>query len=125
MKELILKKCSKCGALVKVIEDCSCLDCGIMCCGEKMEEVIANSTDASVEKHVPTYEVDGDNIKITVNHVMDSDHYIEFILVKMENENHELLLQPGKTPEMIVPYEAGAIIYSYCNKHGLWKAEVK
>ena len=28
-KELIIKKCQKCGAMVKVIEDCHCDNCGI------------------------------------------------------------------------------------------------
>lgn len=125
MKELILKKCMKCNALVKVLEDCSCDDCGIVCCGEPMKEVRANSVDASFEKHVPTYEKDGNNIHIKVNHVMEEEHYIEWILVKMEKENREVLLQPGDTPEMIVPYEKGVLIYAYCNKHGLWKTEVE
>ena len=123
MKELILKKCMKCNALVKVLEDCSCDDCGIICCGEPMKEVRANSVDASFEKHVPTYEKEGNNIHIKVNHVMEEEHYIEWILVKMEKENREVLLQPGDTPEMT--YEKGALIYAYCNKHGLWKTEVE
>lgn len=125
MKELHLKKCSKCGALVKVLVDCDCDDCGLTCCGERMQTVKPNSVDASFEKHLPTYEKKDNNIIITVNHVMDEDHYIEWILVKMSNEDHELLLKPGATPEMIVPYEKGTLIYSYCNKHGLWKNEVK
>lgn len=33
------RKCLKCGALVEVIKDCTCENCGIMCCGEKMVEV--------------------------------------------------------------------------------------
>ena len=37
MKDLIIKKCAKCGAEVLVIEDCKCEACGITCCGEKME----------------------------------------------------------------------------------------
>ena len=93
MKELILKKCMKCNALVKVLEDCSCDDCGIVCCGEPMKEVRANSVDASFEKHVPTYEKDGNNIHIKVNHVMEEEHYIEWILVKMEKENIEFKYQ--------------------------------
>lgn len=125
MKDLVLRKCIKCGALVKVIVDCNCGDCGIMCCGKHMDIVSANSVDANVEKHVPNYEKNGDNIVITVNHVMDSDHYIEWILVKMENENRELLLKPCDNPIMVVPYEKDAIIYSYCNKHGLWKTVVE
>ena len=39
MKELKLKRCRKCNALVKVLEDCNCKGCGIICCDEAMEEV--------------------------------------------------------------------------------------
>ena len=67
MKDLMLKKCLKCGSLVKVINDCDCENCGIMCCGEKMSVVVANSVDASFEKHIPNYEVIGDEMKIKVN----------------------------------------------------------
>ena len=122
MKELVLKKCKKCGALVKVLEEGAGK---YICCGEEMEILKANSTDAAFEKHVPTYEKEGENIHIKVNHVMEEEHYIEWILVKMEKENREVLLQLGDTPEMTVPYEKGALIYAYCNKHGLWKTEVE
>ena len=33
--ELIIKKCLKCGALVEVINDCNCNECGITCCGNQ------------------------------------------------------------------------------------------
>lgn len=125
MKELVLKRCKKCNALIKVLEDCKCEDCGIVCCGEPMEEVKANSVDASFERHLPTYEKEEDNIHIKVDHVMEEDHYIEWILVKTEKENREVILKPGDTPEMTVPYEKGASIYAYCNKHGLWKTVVE
>lgn len=125
MKELVLKRCKKCNALIKVLEDCKCEDCGIVCCGEPMEEVKANSVDASFERHLPTYEKEGDDIHIKVDHVMEEDHYIEWILVKTEKENREIILKPGDTPEMTVPYEKGALIYTYCNKHGLWKTVVE
>ena len=54
--ELIIKKCKSCGAMVKVLKDCTCENCGIKCCGEEMEILVPNSVDAAVEKHVPTYE---------------------------------------------------------------------
>lgn len=122
MKELILKRCKKCGALVKVLVEGAGK---YICCGEEMETLKENSVDASFEKHVPTYEKAGENIHIKVNHVMEEDHYIEWILVKMTKENREVLLQPGNIPEMTVPYEKGTLIYAYCNKHGLWKTEVE
>ena len=49
MNELIIKKCNKCGALVKVFKDCP----DISCCGEEMRELVPNSVDAAIEKHVP------------------------------------------------------------------------
>ena len=74
-KELLIKKCMKCGAIVKVIEDCKCgEDCGIKCCGEKMTVLKPNSVDAAVEKHVPTYEVKDGKIYARVNHVMEDEH---------------------------------------------------
>ena len=39
----MIKKCLKCGAMVEVIDDCTCENCGIRCCGEPMVEVKANS----------------------------------------------------------------------------------
>ena len=33
--------CEKCGAMVKVLIDCTCQNCGIKCCGETMKEISA------------------------------------------------------------------------------------
>lgn len=125
MKELVLKECKKCHALVKVLKDCDCEDCKITCCKDPMVVVIPNSTDASVEKHTPTYTIEGNEIKIKIPHVMDEEHYMEWILVKTKNQNIEKLLKPGEEATMVAPYEKGSIIYTYCNKHGLWKKEVE
>ena len=122
MKELILKRCKHCGAIVKVIEAGSGK---YICCKEEMEVITPNSVDIAFEKHVPNYERVGENIHIKINHVMEEDHYIEWILVKMNKENREVLLSPNDVPEMTVPYEKGAIIYAYCNKHGLWNKVVE
>ncbi len=124
MKELKLKKCLKCNALVKVIEDCNCEDCGIVCCGEPMKDVKSNSVDAAFEKHIPVYEIDGSNIVITVNHVMEEDHYIEWISYVTNNLEITKQFKPNEELKLTVPYEKGAKIYSYCNKHGLWEKEV-
>ena len=37
MDKIVL--CEKCGAMVKVLIDCTCKDCGIKCCGEIMKEM--------------------------------------------------------------------------------------
>ena len=87
---LIIKKCMSCGAIVKVLKDCTCNNCGIKCCGEEMQILLPNSVDAAIEKHVPTYEKVEDEILVKINHVMEKEHFIEWIsLVK---ENKEILV---------------------------------
>ena len=123
MRKLILKKCKKCNALVKVINDCNCENCGIKCCDEEMVEIKSNSTDAAFEKHVPTYEVDGDDLIVTVNHVMDSDHYIEWIAFITEDSEEYVYFKPGDECKATFKHSKGTL-YSYCNKHLLWMSEV-
>ena len=124
MRELIIKKCLKCGAIVKIIKDCNCSDCGIQCCKESMKEIKPNSADAAIEKHKPTYEINKDMISVNVEHVMEQDHYIEWICFITDKEEKYIYLNPGDTfPIELGKYEKG-IIYSYCNKHGLWKTEI-
>lgn len=124
MKELVVKKCSKCGALVKVLQDCKC-PCGIECCSEKMVELKPNSVDAAFEKHVPTYEVRDGKIYVRVNHVMEQDHYIEWISLVFDKKEVTKYFKPGDEPVMHCKYVPGSTIYAYCNKHALWKTDVE
>lgn len=121
----VLKKCTECGALVKVIEDCTCKDCGIKCCGKEMNLVAPNSVDAAVEKHVPTYEKVEDEIFVKVSHVMEKEHYIEWVAMVTDNEEYTITLYPEQNAECRFKYIPGAKLYAYCNKHGLWETEVK
>ena len=123
-KELIIKKCFKCGAVIKVINDCHC-SCGFQCCGEEMKTLVPNSEDAAVEKHVPTYEVKDGKIFVKVNHVMEEDHYIEWISIVFNGKEVTTYFRPGDEPVAHCKYVPGAMIYAFCNKHGLWKKEVE
>lgn len=123
--ELTIKKCKSCGAIVKVIEDCNCDACGIICCNEPMEILEPNSVDAAVEKHVPTYEKVEDEILVKVNHVMEKEHFIEWVSMVADNKEYTVKLLPEQNAEAKFPYISGATIYAYCNKHGLWKKEVE
>ena len=125
MRKLVLKKCMKCGALIKVIDDCTCDNCGIKCCDRKMIEIKSNSVDAAFEKHVPTYYVDGGKIIVKVNHVMDDDHYIEWICLVTEEKEEYKYFNSGD--DVICEFDnvKEGIIYSYCNNHGLWKNSIK
>lgn len=123
MRELKLKKCESCGAIVKVIKDCHC-PCNFVCCDEKMTDIIPNTVEASLEKHIPTYEVEDDNLKVKVAHVMEEAHYIEWISLVTDDEEYIKYFNPGDTPEVIFPNKKG-ILYAYCNNHELWSQEVK
>lgn len=125
MKELIIKKCLKCGALVEVLEDCTCENCGIKCCGQEMTTIVPNSVDAAFEKHVPTYEVVGDEIVVKVNHVMEEEHFIEWIAYVRDNKVCKVFLKAGEDATAKFKYTKGAKLYAYCNNHGLWSCEVK
>ena len=77
MKETIkFYKCPICQNIIEVIE--GNIE-NITCCNQQLEEIKANTCDASKEKHVPVYTKEGDNIIVEVGetlHPMDSDHYI-------------------------------------------------
>ena len=120
MAELKLKKCLVCGRIVEVTDNES-----VMCCGQEMVDVVPNSTDAAVEKHVPEYTIEGDEIVARVNHVMEEDHYIEWISASYEDGEHVKYLNPNEEPVAEFKYVPGMVLYSYCNKHLLWKTEVK
>ena len=122
--ELIIKRCKSCGATVKVLNDCKCENCGIKCCGEEMEILVPNSVEASVEKHIPTFEKVEDEIFVKVNHVMDKEHYIEWIALVKDNKEYTVNLYPEQNAECRFKYIPGSTIYAYCNKHGLWKKDV-
>ena len=123
-RELVVKKCLKCGAIVKVVEDCNC-PCGIECCGEEMKAIVPNSVDAAIEKHVPVYEVKDGKIIARVNHVMEEEHYIEWILVVYDEKEIWTYFKTGDKPVVSAEYVPGSTIYAYCNKHSLWKKDVE
>lgn len=119
-----LRICNKCGALIEVLKDCTCENCGIKCCGEQTKAIVPNSVDASFEKHIPTIEVVGNYIEVTVNHVMEEEHFIEWVALVDEKISARKYFKAGETLKAIFPYIKGAKVYSYCNKHGLWVKEV-
>lgn len=125
MKELTIKKCAKCGATVQVLEDCKCQNCGIKCCGEEMIKVVPNTVDASIEKHKPRIEIVGAYIIAQVDHVMEEEHFIEWIMLEGEKVSARKYFKIGDTVKAVFPYIKGSTVYAYCNKHGLWSTVVE
>ena len=127
MKENVkFYQCPICGNIIGLIE-------GnvehITCCGKPMEEMIANTTDASVEKHVPVYERVEDELVVRVGeveHPMEKEHYIEWISLQTKNGNQRVVLKPNDEPKACFKICDGDVIeavYAYCNLHSLWIAK--
>ena len=73
--------CKHCGNLIAMVKDTGV---PVVCCGEKMHELIPGTTDASMEKHVPVYTVEGSTVHVKVGeveHPMLPEHYIEWISI--------------------------------------------
>lgn len=118
--------CPVCGQVVEKVTD---KGIPVVCCGKPMEELKANTTDASQEKHVPVVTVDGNKVNVTVGsvaHPMEAEHYIEWIYVQTENGGLRKTLKPGDAPEaeFCLGGDKAVAVYAYCNLHGLWKADI-
>ena len=93
-----------------------------------MEEIIAGTTDAAAEKHVPVYEVKDNKVYVTVgavDHPMLDVHYIEWISLQTKQGNQRKALKPGDEPKAVFAICEGdevEAVYAYCNLHSLWKA---
>ena len=121
-EEYIIKRCPVCGAVIRVLKG---KGDSITCCGELMVDCVPNTVDAAVEKHKPEVIVDGDKVNVTVNHVMEDDHYIEWISISVPGKREKVIyLKPGDVAKTTFCHIAGSKVYAYCNKHGLWMTEV-
>ncbi|MBQ5777313.1 MAG: desulfoferrodoxin, partial [Oscillospiraceae bacterium] len=59
-----------CAHCKKIITELNETKVPLMCCGEKMSELVPGTTDAAVEKHVPVVEKDGNIVRVTVGEVI-------------------------------------------------------
>ena len=114
-------KCPICGNIIEVVNG----DINrVKCCNKELELLVANTTDGATEKHVPVYEIDNNEIIVKIGEVIDpmeEKHYIMWISLVTDEKVIRITLKPGDEPIVKFPYIKGAIIYEYCNLHGLWK----
>jgi superoxide reductase len=124
--EMKFYRCAQCGQIVAIVKKTGV---PVICCGEPMKELIPGTTDAAAEKHVPSFEVKGDVVEVTVGsveHPMLEEHYIEWIAVQTKQGNQRKSLEPGEPPKAcfrICDGDEVEAVYAYCNLHSLWKAE--
>lgn len=99
------------------------------CHNKEMKELLPNSVDAAVEKHIPVVSLEDNQYIITVGeveHPMTEEHYIEWIALEFETGTIKVFeLKPNQKPT--VTYNSNKkieTVYAYCNLHGLWKKEM-
>ncbi|MCR5647419.1 MAG: desulfoferrodoxin FeS4 iron-binding domain-containing protein [Acholeplasmatales bacterium] len=123
--EMKFYRCKHCGQIVAIVKKTGA---PLICCGEEMEEIIPCTVDASHEKHIPVYKVEGDLVTVnvgSVEHPMIDAHYIEWVAIQTTSGNQRKLLKPNDKPTVefkILDTDKVIAVYAYCNLHGLWKA---
>jgi superoxide reductase len=122
-----LYKCEICGNIVEVTDEG---EGTLVCCGQPMTKLVAKSTDAGNEKHLPVVEKaeHGTTIRVgSVPHPMEENHYIEWIEVFMKDRKVvKKPLHPGDKPEMHFGHSVEDLleVRAYCNVHGLWSRKL-
>ena len=118
-------QCSHCKNIITYVDN---KGVPVMCCGEKMQELVPDTVDAALEKHVPVVEKDGNKVTVkvgSVTHPMLEEHHIAFIAIETKQGSQIKYLKAGEAPEAVFAIADGdefVAAYEYCNLHGLWKA---
>ena len=124
LKKLSVYKCDVCGNLVEGLWNGTP---DIVCCGKPMRELVANTTDAAREKHVPVITRSGNRVTVKVGevaHPMTPQHFILFIELIAGAKTYRHDFKEGDAvaeavftiDDPNVPLQAR----EYCNLHGLW-----
>lgn len=127
MKEPRFFKCNHCKNIVMMVEDHGV---PVVCCGEKMQEMKANTSDGATEKHVPVVTVEGSKVKVVVGevpHPMLEEHHIAWVCLVTDQGVQLKELDHTGAPEAVFALAEGekaVAAYEYCNLHGLWKKEL-
>ena len=105
--ELKFYVCEHCGNMVEMVKSSGV---PMMCCGQKMTEIIPGTVDAAREKHVPVYEVNGNAVLVrvgAVEHPMQDVHYIEWIALQTRQGVQRRRSSPPKSPKQALPFAKG------------------
>lgn len=117
--------CEICGNVVEILNEGQP---ALVCCGQPMILLEAQTQDATQEKHVPYIEKTEQGVLVKVGqnqeHPMLDKHYIKFIEVLTEDKVYRAELHPGDKPQAEFPVKKTEILMAreWCNIHGLWKS---
>jgi superoxide reductase len=118
--------CEHCGNIIGMIHNSGV---PMMCCGQKMKELVPGEVEASLEKHIPVVEVSGDKVSVVVGdvlHPQTAEHNITWVYLQTDRGGQRKCLPLDKEPkaEFSLCDEKPVAVYAYCNLHGLWKKDI-
>ena len=102
-----------------IVEVISTNGCEICCDNKPMKELVANSTDATQEKHVPQFQINGN---------MEEAHMIGWVYIVTNQGAQRKFLKANTDPVIefaLCPDEKLQEVYAYCNLHGLWMSKAQ
>jgi len=118
--------CEHCGNIIGLVNNAGV---PLVCCGQKMKQLIPGTVEASKEKHIPVVSVKDGVVEVTVGsvaHPMTEEHSITWVYLQTCRGGQRKCLKPGDEPvvRFAILDETPVAVYAYCNLHGLWKADV-
>ncbi len=127
MCEIRFYICEHCGNIVGLIHSAGV---PMMCCGQKMTELIPNTEEASVEKHLPVVAIDNGKVHVQIGstpHPMVEEHHIVWVYLQTDRGGQRKCLEIGAEPKVTFALadEKPLAVYAYCNLHGLWRTDIE
>ena len=117
--------CEHCGNIIEYLNQ---TPVSVMCCGQKMTEMVPGTSDGAHEKHVPVVTLNGDTVTVevgSVEHPMVEAHYIQWIVIVTTRGSQIAKLKYTDKPKAefkLADGEEFVAAYEYCNLHGLWQS---
>lgn len=123
-KKFEIYKCEICKNVVEIL----CEGVGeLVCCGQPMKNMEAQSEETMGEKHKPVLTVIDKDVTIKIGeipHPMTKDHHIEFIeAISLDGKYlKRKYLNPEETAELKFVCNSNTMkARELCNLHGLWE----
>jgi len=116
--------CEHCKNMIEYVKESGV---PVMCCGQKMTELVPGTSDGAFEKHVPAVTIEGNKVIVEVGeveHPMVEAHYIQWIAIETKKGSQRVKLEYTDKPRaefLLADGDEFVAAYEYCNLHGLWK----
>lgn len=118
-------RCAVCGQIIMTVEESGS---PLICCGQPMQEMMANTVDAVAEKHVPVFDIIDRHVYVQIGekeHPMTQEHHIDWVAIRTGNSITIRELVPDSYPKAcfaLTDKDELTAVFDYCNRHGLWKS---